>query len=122
MMASATAVKRWTVIRMTAPDDLIRRQDAINVIQAAMKRTFTPVRRHGFKVSVELLEKLQSAGETEVSIAEHVFLSPAPLHAFWFYESGWFFCDNCGGKSDAVRTTPYCPHCGARMDAMPEIE
>lgn len=107
---------------MTPADDLIRRQDAINAIHAEMKRTYTAARRQGFKASVELLEKLPSAGEAKVSMTEPVSLSPAPLHAFWFYNAGWFFCDNCGGRNDSVRYTPYCPHCGARMDVMTEIE
>ncbi len=110
------------MIRVKIPDDLIRRQDAINDIRSAMKRIYTAARKLGYKETIERLEKLPSAGETEVSVAEPVSLSPAPLHSFWFYNAGWFFCDNCGGKSDAVRTTPYCPHCGARMDDMPDIE
>ena len=115
-------VQRWTVIRVKIPDDTIRRQDAINAIRTAMKRVYTAARKLGYKESAELLEKLPSAGETEISMQEPVSLSPAPLHAFWFYNAGWFFCDNCGGKSDSAGYTPYCPHCGARMDAMPEIE
>lgn len=107
---------------MKIPDDTIRRQDAINRIRTAMKRIYTAARKLGYKEAVEILEQIPSAGESEVSIAEHVFLSPAPLHSFWFYNAGWFFCDNCGGKSPAVPTTPYCPHCGARMDAMTDIE
>ena len=112
----------WTVISMTAADDLISRQDAINVIRAEMKRTYTAARRQGFKASVDLLMKLPSTKEMAISMTEPVALSPAPIHSFWFFNAGWFFCDNCGGKNDAVRYTPYCPHCGARMDAMPEIE
>ena len=107
---------------MTAADDLIRRQDALNGIRTAMKRIYTAARKTGYKDAIDILEHLPSAGESEVSVAEHVSLSPAPLHAFWFFNAGWFFCDNCGGKSDAVRYTPYCPHCGARMDVMTEIE
>lgn len=107
---------------MTAADDTIRRQDAIGAIRTAMKRIYTAARKLGYKEALDILEQIPSAGETEVTMAEPVSLAPAPLHSFWFYNAGWFFCDNCGGKSDAVRTTPYCPHCGARMDAMTGIE
>jgi len=107
---------------VTNPDDLIRRQDALNGIRSAMKHIYTAARKLGYKEAMDILEQLPSAGESEVSVAEHVSLSPAPLHAFWFYKAGWFLCDNCGGKNDSARYTPYCPHCGARMDVKTEID
>ena len=110
------------MIRVKIPDDLIRRQDAISAIRSAMKRIYTAARKLGYKEAVEILEQIPSAGETEVSLAEPVSLSPAPLHAHWFMASQWWLCDNCGGRCREGRQTPYCPHCGARMDDMPDIE
>ncbi len=105
---------------MTAADDLIRRQDAINAIRSEMKRTYTAARRQGYKQSMQLLEELPSAQTKTITLAEPIALSPAPLHSYWFYNAGWFFCDNCGGRGCASGYTPYCQHCGARMDAEPE--
>lgn len=107
---------------MTAADDLIRRQDAIYAIRSAMKRIYTAARKLGYKESIELLENLPSTGTMTVSLAAPVTLSPAPLHAHWFLASEWWLCDNCGGRCSESRRTPYCPHCGARMDDMPDIE
>ena len=107
---------------MTAADDLIRRRDAVNAIQASLKKVYTAARRQGYKQAMDILAQLPSAKEKQISMTEPVFLSPAPLHSFWFYNAGWFFCDNCGGNSGGWKTTPYCPHCGARMDAILDEE
>ena len=107
---------------MTAPDDLINRRDAINGIQAAMKHIYTPPRRHGYKASMDIIMGLPRAKEHPVELSPPVLLSPAPLHSFWFANAGWWFCDNCGGRSFNGVTHLYCPHCGARMDAMDGIE
>lgn len=107
---------------MTPADDLIRRQEAISAIRTEMKRTYTAARRQGYKQAIELLCALPGAKERPISLAPAVIQSPAPLHACWFYDGGWVFCDNCGGKSGSGGYTRFCPHCGARMDRMPEIE
>lgn len=107
---------------MTAADDLIRRRDAINGIRNAMKWIYTAARKRGYKEAINILEQLPSAGETEISLTEPVSLSPAPLHSHWFIASGWWMCDNCGGKSSDSRSTPYCPWCGARMDELLDEE
>lgn len=107
---------------MMAADDLIRRQEAISCIRAEMKRTYTAARRQGFKQALEMIEHLPGAKEMTITLSAPVIKSPAPLHASWFYNAGWFFCDNCGGKSGTAGYTAFCPHCGARMDVNDEIE
>ena len=121
-MISVHMAHEWTVISMTAADDLIRRRDAIYAIQSAMKRGCTAARKLGYKESMDILMKMPSTQEVTVSLVAPVTLSPAPLHSYWFYNAGWFFCDNCGGRCSESRQTPYCPHCGARMDLKTEIE
>lgn len=122
MIFALTAAQRWTVLSMTAADDLIRRQDAINAIRADMKRVCTAARKLGYKESIDILTKLPSTKEVTVSLTAPVILSPAPLHAHWFVASGWWLCDNCGGRCHEGTTTRFCPHCGARMDEDAEIE
>ena len=107
---------------MTSADDLIRRQDAINAIRSAMKRIYTAARKLGYKETIEILENLPRGQAMTVSLAAPVTLSPATVHSYWFIASDWWLCDNCGGRCLEGRQTPYCPHCGARMDAMPDIE
>lgn len=103
--------EEWTVsLMMTSDGDLIRRSDAIAALQAEMKRTYTPARKGGFKGAISLVQKVPSV----------TVRSPGSSH--WFYNAGWFFCDNCGGKAAGCGYTPYCQHCGSKMDDMPEIE
>ena len=107
---------------MAADSDLISRRAAIAAVQTEAKRTYTAARRQGFKVSVEILQRLPGLKVQPVELSPPVVLSPAPLHSFWFMNAGWWFCDNCGGRSFNGVTHLYCPHCGARMDAMDEDE
>lgn len=107
---------------MTANNDLICRRDAVNGIQAAMKHVYTPPRRHGYKAALDIIMELPRAKEQAVNLSPPVLLSPAPIHSFWFANSGWWLCDNCGGRSFEGRMHLYCPHCGARMDKQGEIE
>lgn len=95
---------------MTAEQDLIRRSDVLAAIHAEMRRTVTPARKGGFKEAVSLVKRVPS-------VEVH-----SPGSSYWFYNAGWFFCDNCGGRSSGSGYTPYCPHCGSKMDDMPEIE
>lgn len=56
------------------------------------------------------------AGEVERLPA----LDVAPVvHAIWErfkYRGGEWWCSNCAGVAYIGVKTPYCPHCGARMD------
>lgn len=107
---------------MTADNDLICRRDAITCIQAEMKRICTPPRRQGYKAAIDIIMKLPRAKAQPVTLSPPVPLSPAPIHSFWFENAGWWLCDNCGGRSFEGRMHLYCPHCGAKMDDMGEIE
>lgn len=117
-----TAAQRWTVIRMTAADDLIRRQDAIKGIRSAMKRICTAARRQGYKECMDILDRLPSTKELPVSLAAPVSQAPGLGHSHWFTAGGYRLCDNCGGKGDLGRPTAYCPHCGFRMDELDDLE
>lgn len=75
-------------------DDLIRRQDAINAIRTARKRICTAARKLGYAESIDILTQLPSAKALTVTMAEPVTQSAAGLHSFWFYNAGWWFCDN----------------------------
>lgn len=95
---------------MNQTDDLIRRRDAVAIIHDEMKRTIVPARKNGIKFALDLVKKLPSV---EMDTAQH---------SFWFNASGWWLCDNCGGRSGGWNTTPFCPHCGAKMDEMLDAE
>ena len=112
----------WTVKGMNVPDDLISRRDAVTLLQGEMKRTYTAPRRQGFKAAIDILMKLPRKKAQAVELSPPALHSPAPLHSSWFQNAGWCFCDNCGGRSYEGRMHLYCPHCGAMMDAMEEIE
>lgn len=102
---------------MTAIDDLIRRQDAIDSIQREMRRTWAAVRRRGYRQAVEILESLPGAAPAQViTLAEPTEKAQSRMHAHWFAASGWLLCDNCGGRCTGGRPTPYCPWCGLAMD------
>lgn len=90
--------------------DLIRRQDALAAIHAEMKRTYTPARKGGMKQALALVRRIPSV---QVDTA---------AHSYWFDASGWWLCDNCGGRRDGWKPTPFCPHCGAKMDALEDAE
>lgn len=122
MLPARIAGRTWKVSRMTVPDDFINRRDAITVIQAEMKRTYTAARRQGYKACIDILMKQPRAKAQPVELSPPVAHSPAPLHSFWFINAGWWFCDNCGGRSFSGVQHLYCPHCGAKMDEMDEIE
>lgn len=107
---------------MTAADDLIRRQDAIQRIHAELKRTYTASRRQGFKAALEVIERVPTARCMEVSMANPVVVSPGLGRSHWFTASDWLLCDNCGGRCEGWKPTPFCPHCGARMDLMMDAE
>lgn len=108
---------------MNVPDDLINRRDAVTLIQTEMKRTYTAARRQGYKAALDIIVKLPRAKAQAVEPEPPVLLSPTPLHSFWWIQnSGWWMCDNCGGRSFNGIAHLYCPHCGAKMDAMGEIE
>ena len=45
------------------------------------------------------------------------------VHAVWEYckyPGGTWWCSNCAGVAYLAIKTPYCPHCGARMDGRVE--
>lgn len=107
---------------MTAADDLIRRQEAVNAIRTAMKRICTAARKLGYKESIEILTRLQGAQELTVSVCEPVILSPGLGHSHWFSAGGFRLCHNCGGEGDLRRPTRFCPHCGFIMDARMDDE
>jgi rubrerythrin len=95
---------------MTAAEDLIRRHEAIAVIYNEMKKTFTPARKNAMKHDIDLLKQLPGVETT------------AAVHSHWFNASGWWLCNNCGGRSGGWKTTPFCPHCGAKMDELMDAE
>ena len=95
---------------MTAADDLIKRHEAIAILHAEMKKTYHPARKNAMKHDIDLLKTVPSA---QVDAAGH---------AFWFNASGWWLCDNCGGRNEGWKTTPYCPHCGFKMDKLLDAE
>lgn len=95
---------------MTADSDLIRRGDALAAIRRQMKHAYTAARKQGYKECFDVLRRLPGASEAPV------------VHSHWFIASGWWLCDNCGGRSSDSRSTPFCPWCGARMDEHKEIE
>lgn len=95
---------------MTAAEDLIRRRDAVAIIHEEMKRTYTPARKGGMKHSLDMLKKVPSV---EVDTAGH---------SYWFNASGWWLCYNCGGRNEGWKTTPFCPHCGFKMDKLLDAE
>jgi len=107
---------------MAAADDLIRRQEAIACIHAEMKRTYTAARRQGYKMAMEILARVPSAKAMPITMALPVTKSPGVIHSHWFNASGWMLCDNCGGRNAGWKPTPYCPHCGARMDELHDAE
>lgn len=108
---------------MIADNDLICRRDAVTVIQSEMKHIYTPPRRQGYKAALDIIMKLPRAKAQAANLEPPVLLSPTPLHSFWWVQaSGWWMCDNCGGRSFNGIRHLYCPHCGARMDAEGEIE
>jgi len=109
-LLSGLFVEGGCLLMMLQAEDLIRRRDAIAVIYDEMKKTYTPARKGGMKRDIELLKKLPSV-ETDTA-----------KHSFWFVNAGWWFCDNCGGRGSFSKTTAFCPHCGAKMDEMQEIE
>lgn len=95
---------------MTAAEDLIRRRDAVAIIHEEMKRTLVPARKNGIKFTLELLKKVPSV---DIDTA---------VHSYWFNASGWLLCDNCGGRNNGWKPTPFCPHCGAKMDELLDAE
>ena len=95
---------------MTQAEDMIKRHEAIAIIHEEMKRTIVPVRKKTMKHDIDLLKKVPSV---EVNTAES---------SHWFNASGWLLCDNCGGRNPGWKPTPFCPHCGARMDALADAE
>ena len=107
---------------MNVPDDLIQLREAVSSIQDEMKRIFTAPRRQGYKAAIDILMGLPRVKARVVELSPPVLTSPAPLHSFWFANAGWWFCDNCGGRSYNGIRHLYCPHCGAKMDAENEIE
>ena len=107
---------------MTPADDLIRRQDAIASIHTELKRTYTASRRQGFKMALEVLERVPTARGMEVSIASPVTVSPGLGRSYWFTAGGYRLCYNCGGRGDSSRPTAYCPHCGFIMDELKDAE
>ena len=106
---------------MTA-DDLIRRQDAIQRIHTELKRTYTASRRQGFKMALEVLERVPTAKDMTVSMASPVTVSPGTGHSHWFYAGGHRFCYNCGGEGDIRFVTTFCPHCARIMDELHDEE
>lgn len=107
---------------MTAADDLIRRQDAVNCIRNAMKHIYTAARKTGYKESIDLLSRLPAAKAKPYTMAEPVYISPGLGHSHWFISGGFRLCDNCGGEGDLRRETLFCPHCGFIMDALEGAE
>lgn len=95
---------------MEADSDLIRRADALNDIRSEMKKVYTAARKQGYKESIGVLRKVPSVQPALV------------VHSHWFAASGWWLCNNCGGRSGEGRCTPYCPWCGARMDEYLDAE
>lgn len=107
---------------MTAPDDLIRRADALAAIRGEMKRrAYTAARKQGFKQSLEIVTKLPAVPQHIPDVAQ-VVLSPGLGHSHWFIAGGFRLCYNCGGKGDPGRATPFCPHCGFIMDELMDLE
>lgn len=47
-------------------------------------------------------------------------MDAAPVvHAKWLHTiTYWYYCSNCGNEppNESNYTTPYCSHCGAKMD------
>lgn len=95
---------------MNQTDDLIRRRDAIAIIHEEMKRTLVPARKNGIKFALDLVKKVPSV------------VTDSVVHSFWFNASGWLLCDNCGGRNTGWKPTPFCPYCGAKMDALKDAE
>ena len=106
---------------MTAADDLIRRQDAIACIRAAMKSVYTAARRQGYKECEDILGKLPTARAMTISLDAPVTCSPGLGHSHWFTASGYRLCYNCGGRGDLGKPTAYCPHCGFMMDELHDM-
>ena len=97
---------------MTADSDLIHRHEALAEIRKEMKKAYTPAGRRGFKQSFDAIRRLPAVQIPKDTVA----------HSHWFVNAGWYFCDRCGGRSFAGIPHFYCPHCGAKMDEMNEIE
>ena len=42
------------------------------------------------------------------------------VHGRWVFHDDdimpWVSCSQCGVCTDSLNKTPYCPHCGAKMD------
>lgn len=95
---------------MTSEYDLIRREDALTAIRKEMKNTYTAARKQGYKRTIDLLKTIPTVQPPELK------------HSHWFVASGWWLCDNCGGRSGEGRCTPHCPWCGARMDELLDKE
>ena len=85
-------------------DDYIRKQDAVNAINDALKRVFTE------HVGERIINPLKPADVTPVR------------HSRWIKTEDGAECENCGREAvyqivdDHWEYEPWCPHCGAKMD------
>ena len=83
------------------------------------------VSKHLFAFSTDAVSWIKCEHQDICVLANKARLSIDPIKHGWWIENGDFAeCSNCGGKSgiqfDGVEPiplkTPFCPHCGARMD------
>ena len=68
-------------------------------------------------------DAVDAKDEAIEAIAAHIDAIPAAdiapvVHARWIEDDCAFMrCSLCGYENDWEWATPYCPHCGARMDS-----
>jgi len=102
-------------------DDLISRAAAIDAIVGA---TAFPDAAYIRKVCENPLEREDWLGGVldAIDAVEDVnAVDAAPVvHGRWIFHDDdfmpWVSCSACGVCTDTANETPYCPHCGARMD------
>lgn len=74
------------------------------------KRTYAVRCKHCYMVT---LVKASNPSEAAEKVGLHVTLE---RHGRWIDRDGKTWCDKCGASNKAYKP-PFCPHCGARMDA-----
>ena len=95
--------------------DLIRRKDAINVLQEEINKFIPPLNdsdwwmRYGIRLSRNIIEDLPTVGSIPVKTGE--WIDPAAANCYR--------CSVCEEYTTMEMPRPlyhYCPNCGSRME------
>lgn len=87
--------------------EYLNRQDVLNAINDVMNDSEI---LHKFRALRKRINQIAVADVAEV------------VHGKWLEDDyGYFRCSECGSEQDTPEyTTPFCPLCGAKMDAEQE--